>query len=151
MNDLPIEIVPYQETHRDQLVTVWEASVRATHGFLDPADIDYFKSIVMTIDFRAFPVYCLLRGKELLGFLGVSDQKIEMLFLSPACIGQGWGKKLVRFAIDELQADKVDVNEQNLDAVRFYKKCGFEVYDRTEKDSTGKDYPILQMRLSPFW
>lgn len=80
--------------------------------------------------------------------MGVIDKKIEMLFLSPAYIGQGLGKKLMVYALTELHADKVDVNEQNLYAVEFYKKFGFETYGRTDKDDQGRDYPILKMKLS---
>jgi putative acetyltransferase len=47
--------------------------------------------------------------------------------------------------LDELNADKVNVNEQNIDAVKFYSKFGFVTYERTEKDSEG--YPILKMKL----
>ena len=77
----------------------------------------------------------------------MAGRKIEMLFLVPEYIGQGFGKILVEFAIAKLNADKVDVNEQNHSAVDFYLRLGFVVYDRMEKDSEGKDYPILQMRL----
>lgn len=70
-----------------------------------------------------------------------------MLFLSPTHFGKGLGKKLMLFAMTELSADKVDVNEQNEGATGFYKKLGFKVYDRSEKDDQGNDYPILRMKL----
>ncbi len=70
-----------------------------------------------------------------------------MLFFSPEYIGKGLGRKLTDFAISELKADKVDVNEQNTNAVKFYKKLGFKTYERTEKDDQGKEYPLLRMKL----
>ena len=42
------------------MIDVWERSVRATHDFLDRADIDFYKSIVSQIDFGAFQSYCIL-------------------------------------------------------------------------------------------
>jgi putative acetyltransferase len=51
------------------------------------------------------------------------------------------------FALSELKATMVDVNEENLNAVQFYKKFGFQVYDKIEEDPEGKDYPILKMKL----
>jgi putative acetyltransferase len=141
------DITPYKAQFKEQLISVWEKSVRATHFFLVPSDIDYFKTVVDKIDFNAFQVFCLTRGDLMLGFLGVAERKIEMLFVAPEYIGQGFGKVLVEFAIAKLNADKVDVNEQNHSAVNFYSRLGFVVYDRMEKDSEGKDYPILQMRL----
>ena len=147
MQNQPIEIQPYRDSFKEQMVTVWEKSVRATHDFLTPADVDYYKEIVVKIDFSFFQVFCLTQEDNVLGFIGIVDNKIEMLFLSPEYIGQGLGKTLVNFAVNILKADKVDVNEQNNNAVKFYSKFGFVAYDRTEKDSEGKDFPILKMRL----
>jgi putative acetyltransferase len=65
----------------------------------------------------------------------------------PKYIGKGLGKKLTDFAISKLNADKVDVNEQNTQAVKFYEKLGFKAYERTAKDDQGKDYPLLRMKL----
>lgn len=144
---MKIEIQPYHDELKEQLIEVWEKSVRATHHFLVPSDIDYFKSIVVDIDFNAFQVFCLTESDRVIGFIGIADHKIEMLFLSPEHIGQGFGSRLINFAIKELKADKVDVNEQNQHAVDFYAKMGFATYARTDKDSEGKDYPILKMRL----
>jgi putative acetyltransferase len=81
------------------------------------------------------------------GFVGVLDRKIEMLFFAPDYIGKGLGKELITYAIHELQSNKVDVNEQNVNAVQFYLKCGFQTYERTDKDDQGKPYPLLRMKL----
>jgi dihydrofolate reductase/GNAT superfamily N-acetyltransferase len=141
------QIVPYNDMHRQQLLSVWEQSVAATHHFLTPADFEEIKETVATIDFNAFPVFCLLRNHNLTGFIGVADRKVEMLFVLPGFIGKGLGKQLMDYAVNEQQANKVDVNEQNQDAVNFYRKSGFEVYERTEKDGQGKNYPLLKMKL----
>jgi putative acetyltransferase len=142
---MEIKIMKYSDDYREQLLLVWEKSVLATHDFLTPEDFQSIKEAVHTINFNAFDVYCLTENSKLLGFLGVADQKVEMLFLSPECFGQGLGKKLMEFAIQELKANKVDVNAQNSKAVGFYKKFGFKTYERTEKDDQGKDYPLLRM------
>lgn len=143
-----IQIEPYQEKYRKQLLAVWEDSVLATHKFLKPSDFKEIKSIVKTIDFSVFDVFCLMDGNKLLGFIGVIDEKVEMLFISPKHFGQGYGKRLMRFAMSFLNANKVDVNEQNTSAVGFYQVLGFKTYERTEKDDQGKDYPLLRMKLS---
>lgn len=146
MSGALFEIRPYEEKFRRQIISVWERSVRATHVFVLPTDIDHFKEIVEKIDFSSFPVFCLTEGESVRGFLGVEGASIEMLFLDPAYIGRGFGKRLMEFALHELRANRVDVNEQNTRAVRFYSRFGFQAYERTEKDPEGKDYPILKMK-----
>jgi putative acetyltransferase len=148
MNDLKFTILKYSEHYRDQILNVWERSVLATHSFLLTSDFEDIKELVKTIDFKDFEVYCIMTNKEVAGFIGVAEHKIEMLFLSPDFIGKGFGKELMLFAIKELKADKVDVNEQNTKAVEFYQKFGFKPYERTDKDDQGRDYPLLRMKLN---
>ena len=38
-----------------------------------------------------------------------------------------------------------NVNEQNKQAVGFYKKMGFKVTGRSEVDDLGKPYPLLNL------
>ncbi|MDR1494188.1 MAG: GNAT family N-acetyltransferase, partial [Planctomycetaceae bacterium] len=84
---------------------------------------------------------------KILGFMGTSEDKVEMLFVHPNEMRKGIGKLLLDYAVGELMIKKVDVNEQNKNALEFYKKHGFVVYERTNKDNDGKNYPILKMRL----
>lgn len=81
------------------------------------------------------------------GFMGTSEDKIEMLFIDPAFRGKGIGKELLSYAVNTLGIKKVDVNEQNEQAVGFYLRFGFEVTGRSAVDSMGKPYPILKMEL----
>ncbi|QHT65248.1 GNAT family N-acetyltransferase [Rhodocytophaga rosea] len=147
MQNQEFYIKPYETNFKEQILSVWEKSVRATHNFVKPSDIDYYKQSVKEIDFCSLSVYCLTNENKVVGFIGVADLKIEMLFLDPDYIGQGLGKKLMNFALNDLKADQVDVNEQNSNAVKFYSKFGFTPYEKTEKDREGKDYPILKMKL----
>ncbi|HEX7847509.1 MAG TPA: GNAT family N-acetyltransferase [Chitinophagaceae bacterium] len=146
-NTNKIKTKSYEDQYRQQLLSVWEESALATHDFLTPADFKEIKEAVATIDFNDFDVYCLLDGDMLIGFVGVTGQKVEMLFLLPRYFGLGLGKQLMNFAINELGADKVDVNEQNKKAVKFYERLGFETYERTDKDDQGRNYPLLRMKL----
>ena len=141
-------IVKYQDSFRPDMIDLWERSVRATHHFLSPSDIDFFKSLVEGIDFNTFDVYVAFDdNNNMLGIMGVADRKLEMLFLAPEYFGKGIGKVMMNFALNELNVNQVDVNEGNVNATRFYEKFGFKVYDRTELDDHGKPYPILKMKL----
>jgi len=141
------QLVLYKDKYRSQIIELWEKSVRATHHFLHPVDIDYYKDLVEQIDFTLFPVYCLVSNERVLGFIGVHENKVEMLFLDPSFIGKGYGKRMMKFAMSDLDATKVDVNEQNTSAVAFYLSLGFVVVERNNKDSEGRPYPILKLKL----
>lgn len=142
------EIQSVTKTDYQELVTVWEASVRATHHFLTEADIQYFKPLILNTYFDAVALRCIRdEDNRIQGFLGVADQNLEMLFIHPDTRGKGIGKALLSYAIAHLQVNKVDVNEQNEQATGFYQHCGFKVMSRSELDAMGKPYPILHMTL----
>lgn len=131
-----------------QLIEVWEKSVRATHDFLPDAEIQALKPLILNTYFDAVLLTCCRNiQNEIVGFCGITDKKIEMLFVSPFAQGQGIGSMLCRYAIAHQDAVKVDVNEQNTRAIDFYKKMGFQVMGRSSLDGQGKPYPLLHMAL----
>jgi putative acetyltransferase len=129
------------------LLEIWEASVRSSHDFLSEEKILEIKQIIIEgnilsqVDLYAFEN----PKKEKVGFLGLSKDKIEMLFIHPQYIGKGVGRKLTEFAYLEKNIQKVEVNEQNRKAVNFYLKMGFEIVNRKPVDNMGNPFPILQM------
>ncbi|RZJ81804.1 MAG: GNAT family N-acetyltransferase [Flavobacterium sp.] len=140
-------IHPYNEKYRQEILEIWESSVLATHDFLSPTDFVEIKELVANLNFNHFQVFCSVCENTVMGFIGVADEKVEMLFLDPKYFGYGIGKKLLTFAVNELNADKVDVNEQNTKALKFYQNFGFEIDERTDKDDQGRNYPLLRMKL----
>ncbi|WP_299991539.1 GNAT family N-acetyltransferase [uncultured Pontibacter sp.] len=129
-----------------ELTDLWEASVRATHHFLQEEDIRYFRPLILNQYLQAVELACARDVQNrIIGFIGIAAGKIEMLFLHPDYRGKGIGKMLVQYAVEECNAKQVDVNEQNIQAVTFYQHMGFHIIGRTEQDSMGKPYPILHM------
>ena len=57
------------------------------------------------------------------------------------------GALLAAHAIKTQGASKVDVNEQNEQALGFYKHIGYSVTGRSPLDGQGKPYPLLHMTL----
>jgi len=145
---MKLKIDKINTTEYKEVVEVWEASVRATHHFLQEEDIQYFKPLILNTYLDAVELRCIKNNsKQIIGFLGVADQNLEMLFIHPEFRGERIGKTLLDYSIDKLNVTKIDVNEQNEQAVGFYKHCGFETIGRSELDSSGKPYPTLHMAL----
>jgi len=131
-----------------ELTRVWEASVRATHDFLPDSYIELLRNLVLNRYLDAVMLICTRDQRQhITGFAGVAAGKIEMLFIDPDHRGQGLGKQLLRYAIEHLNADELDVNEQNPQALGFYFKQGFEIIGRSEHDGMDQPYPLLHMRL----
>lgn len=128
---------------------VWESSVRATHDFLSEADILSLKPLVYDHCLKRMTLYCIRdKADAVIGFLGVDVPKIEALFIDPVWRGKGVGRALLEYAIKDLGAELVDVNEQNGQALGFYQHLGFEVVHRSELDGFGKPFPLLHLKLS---
>ena len=91
-------------------------------------------------------LYALLDNRRITGFIGLSSDSIEMLFIHDDFIGKGYGTAFIEFALKQ-GAKKVDVNERNISALNFYLAKGFKVTGRDETDEAGRPYPILYLSL----
>ena len=132
----------------ETLINIWENSVRATHDFLKEEDLQFYKPLILNEYFHQVKLFCHKDSNlEITGFMGIADDNLEMLFINPVSRGNGIGKELLIYAIEQQKVKRVDVNEQNVQAVGFYKHMGFGVVKRSEFDGAGKHYPILHMEL----
>ena len=129
-----------------QLLQVWEKSVRATHLFLSDEEV---KAIKYYVPQALSAVAHLLIAENKAGmpvaFMGVEDGVLEMLFILPEERGKGLGKQLIHLGIENYGVERLAVNEQNPQAKGFYEHMGFRVYKRTETDGQGNPYPLLHM------
>ena len=133
-------------TDHPRLMEIWESAVLNTHDFLKEEDFLYYKE-QLPVYFQHVTLFGFEQEGILVGFMGIAKGNLEMLFIDNNYRGIGIGKKLITYAIDNLQVTKVDVNEQNNQAVGFYKHIGFNTYKRSDLDGEGQEYPILHMRL----
>jgi len=128
-----------------RLVEVWRSAVDATHHFLRPADRDDIEQH-LAADF--FPHVRLVVAEvdgRIVGFAGTAGDNLEMLFVAAAHRGTGVGSVLLAHAVDDYGISRVDVNEDNVDAVAFYRRRGFVEVERSALDDQGRPYPILRM------
>lgn len=131
-----------------QLLEVWEDSVKAIHLFLSNDEIKNIKEYVpQAIWGVSHLVIIENENNQSITFMEIEDRKLEMLFIRNSKIGEGLGKKLLNYGIENYNVNELVVNEQNLNAKGFYEYIGFRTFKRTELDEQGNLYPILYMRL----
>ena len=142
-----IEITDRDSLLIEQLLNIWESSVRATHLFLSAKEIDSIKQYVPRA-LREVPHLLAVKNEKGIpvGFMGIAEHRLEMLFISASERGKGLGKELLKYGIETYSVADLAVNEQNPLAKAFYEHMGFEVYRRTELDEQGNPYPLLYMR-----
>lgn len=131
----------------EKLLSVWEDSVRATHRFLSAAEIEQIKDFVPQA--MQGVAHLIVAEKEPgvpVAFMGLEDERLEMLFIGPEERGKGLGKTLLQYGLQNYDLQELTVNEQNPQAVGFYEHLGFRTYKRTDLDEQGHPYPLLYMR-----
>lgn len=128
------------------LVSIWEKSVRASHFFLTEKDIaDIRQQIAPAL--KMIPVLLVaIDDDNIVGFAGIFEDKLEMLFIDPVYFGQGMGYTLINYCFKQYNIQFVDVNEQNPQAFKFYQRQGFSVIKRSPLDSDGRPFPILHLQ-----
>lgn len=142
-----VEIKKRNSVLTDRLLDVWESSVKATHLFLSDDEINHIKQYVPQA-LESVPHLIVAeneKGKPV-GFMGIADQMLEMLFVSNESRDQGIGRLLLQYGIENYSIERLAVNEQNPLAKGFYEHIGFKVYKRTELDEQGNPYPLLYMK-----
>ena len=128
------------------LLEIWEQSVRVTHLFLLDAEVNGIKAYVPQA-LKSVEHLIVAETEQPIGFMGVQNGRLEMLFLAPEKRGKGFGKQMLQYGIETYGITELTVNEQNPQAVGFYEHMGFETYKRTELDEEGDPYPLLYMKL----
>lgn len=132
----------------EQLLDVWESSVKATHLFLSENEVENIKKYIPQA-LREIRHLIIIENENRVsvGFMGIVEQHLEMLFISDKERGKGLGKELLKHGLEKYFVNDLAVNEQNPLAKGFYEHMGFKVYKRTENDEQGNPYPLLYMRL----
>jgi putative acetyltransferase len=143
-----ISIRPARLNDKDTLFAIWLRAVRAAHLFLSEADINFYSGLVrMEYLPQALLWVAVDDADQPLGFMGMTEDKIDALFVAPEQHSKGVGRALVEYARRMSPNLSVDVNEQNEGARSFYRRMGFREVGRSELDDHGRAFPIIQLIL----
>lgn len=144
-----LEIAELTPSLEEQLILVWEKSVKATHLFLSEKEVEEIKKYIpQALNGIAHLIIAENQDSRPVAFMGIEEQKLEMLFIAPEERGKGLGRKLIQYGMENFSVNELAVNEQNPLAKGFYEHMGFQVYKRTDHDEQGNPYPLLYMKLN---
>ena len=145
---MKIAIVEQRDAYLiERLTQVWESSVRATHTFLSEGDIVEIRDYVPMALQGVAHLVVAYEDDVAVAFMGVENQRLEMLFVADDMRGGSIGRRLLEFGIANYDICEVTVNEQNHQAVAFYEHLGFKAYRRSDCDEQGRPFPLLYMQL----
>jgi putative acetyltransferase len=128
------------------LLAIWRAAVEATHHFLTPTDVDWYSDLVAGYLPKMNDLRVAVNSADHpLGFIAHDVGEIHMLFVDPATHGRGIGTLLLEDVARDFPTLRLDVNEQNPTARRFYEAKGFTQTGRSPRDQQGRPFPLVHL------
>lgn len=132
-----------QETDIDRVMTLWLDTNLKAHDFV-PAE--YWKNNFESVK-EMLPqaeVYVYEETGAIQGFVGLTGEYIEGIFVSGEMQSQGIGKRLLDHIKTEKDTLHLSVYQKNTRAIRFYQREGFVIQHEGSDESTGeKEYTML--------
>lgn len=93
-----LTIIKAESLHYNEMIVVWESSVRATHTFLSEDIILSLKKDIVEQYFPMLNTYIAIDDNNVIhGILGTTENKLEMLFVDANSRGNGCGKLLTTY------------------------------------------------------
>ena len=123
-----------------KVAEIWLDTNIKTHYFISA---QYWKSnfeLVKELLLQA-TVYVYEDKQEIQGFIGLSNEYIEGIFVSAEMQSQGIGKILLNYVKGKRNKLILNVYQKNTRAISFYQREGFEIQYSGLDEATGeKDY-----------
>ena len=132
-----------QNADINRVADIWLDTNLKAHSFISA---QYWKSnyeLVKKMLSQA-EVYVYEDGQKIQGFIGLSDEYIEGIFVPEEMQSQGIGKLLLNYIKDRKSALRLNVYQKNIRAIHFYQREGFEIQCEGLDEATGeKDYELI--------
>lgn len=124
----------------NKVAEIWLDTNIKTHYFISA---QYWKSnfeLVKELLLQA-TVYVYEDKQEIQGFIGLSNEYIEGIFVSAEMQSQGIGKILLNYVKGKRNKLILNVYQKNTRAISFYQREGFEIQYSGLDEATGeRDY-----------
>ena len=132
-----------QKADIDSVTDIWLDTNMKAHYFIPT---QYWKSnfeLVKELLLQA-TVYVYEDKQEIQGFIGLSNEYIEGIFVSDEMQSCGIGKLLLDYIKNKKIRLRLNVYQKNIRALSFYQREGFDIQSEGLDDATGeKEYTML--------
>lgn len=129
-----------QKADIDRVADIWLDTNLKAHDFISAQywkrNFELVKEMLLQAE-----VYVYEDKQEIQGFIGLSNEYIEGIFVSAEMQSQGIGKILLNYVKGKRNKLILNVYQKNTRAISFYQREGFEIQYSGLDEATGeKDY-----------
>lgn len=128
-----------READLDALTDLWEASACASHTFMESDDFRQMRPYMRDALLPSMDVWIAEQADVPVGFVGVRDRHVELLYIEQDHQHRGIGSLL----LEHVHATSVEVYQDNVVGVSFYQRCGFAQTALHTSDAIGRPYPMV--------
>ena len=128
----------FQKGDLERVAEIWLAANTQAHGFISRAYWEGRLETVRGLLLQAELYVWQAESGALQGFIGLSGEHIEGLFVWPPAQGRGIGKALLDRAKNSRRRLTLNVYRKNERAAAFYRREGFQVRGEGVDGNTGE-------------
>ena len=136
-----------QNTDINRVADIWLKTNLKAHDFIPEqywtSNYELVKEMMLQSE-----VYVYEDDKMIQGFIGVSDEYIEGIFVSDEMQSRGIGKMLLDYIKDKKDRLQLKVYQKNVRAMSFYQREGFTIQSESMDEFTGEKEYVMNWELS---
>ena len=131
-----------QNVDINRVADIWLKTNLKAHFFISEqywiSNYEFVKELLPQAE-----VYVYEDDKMIQGFIGVSDEYIEGIFVSDEMQSRGIGKMLLDYIKDKKDRLQLKVYQKNVRAMSFYQREGFTIQSESMDKFTGEKEYVL--------
>ena len=136
-----------QKADINRVADIWLKTNLKAHFFIPEqywiSNYEFVKELLPQAE-----VYVYEDDKMIQGFIGVSDEYIEGIFVSDEMQSRGIGKILLDYIKDKKDRLQLKVYQKNVRAMSFYQREGFTIQSEEMDEFTGEKEYVMNWELS---
>lgn len=135
----------------DAVMQIWLDTNLQAHDFIPKAYwTDHYEMVKQILPQAEVYMYENDATKQINGFIGLSEDYIEGIFVRAGAQSQGIGKQLLDYAKSVRSTLRLSVYQKNTRAIRFYQGEQFVIEsESTDADTNQKEYVMIWENVVP--